>query len=410
MGIELLDDFFWLKRSANAMLPPNTPGVGTAEERQEWETRAAKFKQNVNDILTLFAKLCSCQNRELVNDLYTYLWDICGVVQTLEGFVQWMSKGYCAPKSQHYVVGQQTWFSGIREAFLSGEHEPWMFRGGLISDLQRLLPLDSGNDLYMYKFPDVPASLLYYVRPFMPKDEEAIYGLAATSFEETIDAPMGENRYEISCWGKNKRELFLSGLCATDRELVGDRTVGAYLTLCPEYTFVVENSTDQSIVAYAVVAPDAKTFFTRYSVAWLPEMRLKYPLKKNAADEEMLTPIERMAASFHAADAEPLMPPVLQANAEQLAQPWGVATMNVAANVSDVSLAKRLTMLVLACLRASGTFRLFVEVKAADLKMREFYASLGFQLMIAPAAGVGGAADVSEAVKNEETLYMSRSF
>ena len=84
--------------------------------------------------------------------------------------------------------------------------------------------------------------------------------------------------------------------------------------------------------------------------------------------------------------------------------------MKVAANVSDVSLAKRLTMLVLACLRASGTFRLFVEVKAADLKMREFYASLGFQLMIAPAAGVGGAADVSEAVKNEETLYMSRSF
>ena len=62
-------------------------------------------------------------------DLYTYLWDMCGVVQTLDGFVQWMSKGSVSPKLQNYVVGQQTWFSGIREAFSSGDHEPWMFRG-----------------------------------------------------------------------------------------------------------------------------------------------------------------------------------------------------------------------------------------------------------------------------------------
>ena len=41
-----------------------------------------------------------------------------------------------------------------------------VFSGGLVSDLQRLLPLDSGNDLYLYKFPEVPAPLLFYVRPF----------------------------------------------------------------------------------------------------------------------------------------------------------------------------------------------------------------------------------------------------
>ncbi len=117
---------------------------------------------------------------------------MCGVVQTLDGFVQWMGKGACSPKSQHYVVGQQTWFSGMREAFLSGDHEPWMFRGGLISDLQRLLPLDSGNDLYFYKFPDVPAPQLWYVRPFQPGDEEAVYALAANAYERTIDAPMGK--------------------------------------------------------------------------------------------------------------------------------------------------------------------------------------------------------------------------
>ena len=67
-----------------------------------------------------------------------------------------------------------------------------LFSGGLISDLQRLLPLDSGSDLYLVKYPDVPASLLYYVRPFQPADEEAVYSLAADAYERTIDAPMGE--------------------------------------------------------------------------------------------------------------------------------------------------------------------------------------------------------------------------
>ena len=69
------------------------------------------------------------------------------------------------------------------------------FPGGLISDLQRLLPLDSGSDLYLVKYPDVPASLLYYVRPFQPADEEAVYSLAADAYERTIDAPMGK-----FCW------------------------------------------------------------------------------------------------------------------------------------------------------------------------------------------------------------------
>ena len=61
-----------------------------------------------------------------------------------------------------------------------------------MSDLQRLLPLDSGNDLYLYKFPEVPAPLLFHVRPFEPRDEEAVYALAATMYEETLGPPMGE--------------------------------------------------------------------------------------------------------------------------------------------------------------------------------------------------------------------------
>lgn len=60
----------------------------------------------------------------------------------------------------------------------------------------------------------------------------------------------------------------LLGLCPADRELVGDKVVGAYLTLCPEYSFVCESSVDGSIVAFVVAAPDAKKLFTRYAVEW----------------------------------------------------------------------------------------------------------------------------------------------
>jgi hypothetical protein len=67
----------------------------------------------------------------------------------------------------------------------------FFFLGGLVSDLQRLLPLDSGNDLYTVKHPDVPAAVLYHVRPFQPKDEEHVYALAADAYERSIDTPMG---------------------------------------------------------------------------------------------------------------------------------------------------------------------------------------------------------------------------
>ena len=73
--------------------------------------------------------------------------------------------------------------------------------------------------------------------------------------------------------------IFDPGLCRSDRELIGDHAVGAYLTLSPEFCFVCENSLDGSIVAFAVAASDAKTFNTRYHMAWLPEMRNKYPRK-----------------------------------------------------------------------------------------------------------------------------------
>jgi len=66
-------------------------------------------------------------------------------------------------------------FLGIREAFLSGDHEPYVFRGGLTADLQRLMPVDSGNDLFMYQYPDHPTNIVYKIRPFKPQVNLLMY-------------------------------------------------------------------------------------------------------------------------------------------------------------------------------------------------------------------------------------------
>ena len=78
-----------------------------------------------------------------------------------------------------------------------------------------------------------------------------------------------------------------------------------------------------------------------------------------------------------------------------------------------------MTMLVFACLRASGTMRLYVEVPRFDVKMREFYSTLGFmpQGRDTPLTPGGAVAppptpDTSSGVLHEEneTIYMARNF
>lgn len=42
---------------------------------------------------------------------------------------------------------------------------------------QRLIPVDSGNDLFVYKAPEVPSSKIYTIRPYLASDENAVYSL-----------------------------------------------------------------------------------------------------------------------------------------------------------------------------------------------------------------------------------------
>lgn len=51
--------------------------------------------------------------------------------------------------------------------------------------------------------------------------------------------------------------------------------MGHFLTLSPEYCFVVVD--DEEVVGFTVATKDSKEFHRNVSVAWLTEMREKYP-------------------------------------------------------------------------------------------------------------------------------------
>ena len=65
------------------------------------------------------------------------------------------------------------------------------------------------------------------------------------------------------------------------------RLVGHFLTLSPEYCFVLEES--EQIVGYVLACLDAKSFYKQVQVAWMQEMKRKYPKTKKKTN---LTPAQ----------------------------------------------------------------------------------------------------------------------
>lgn len=71
------------------------------------------------------------------------------------------------------------------------------------------------------------------------------------------------------------------------------RLVGGFLSLTPEFCFVVED--DIGVVGYALAALDAKQFYKKLELAWLPEMCRKYPRpEKNPEDTLSKTEVNKV--------------------------------------------------------------------------------------------------------------------
>lgn len=108
-GLQLLQEFNWLKSNAHLVIAANQVKDRTKPEVsanrfaeiergdnnifsqvQEWFSRAEKMNEMTEAVNRLFHHMASCSNRELLYDLYAYLWDIRGVISLLNSYIKWL--------------------------------------------------------------------------------------------------------------------------------------------------------------------------------------------------------------------------------------------------------------------------------------------------------------------------------
>lgn len=107
---EWRDDFAWLLQQ-----PP-----------EAWGAHGARFFATAQRIGELFDHLTRLENRDLLHTVYRHVWELKEETNLLVGYLRWRQAGPVA---------------GSR--FLSAEHRPRTYRGGLVAELQRLLPMQA---------------------------------------------------------------------------------------------------------------------------------------------------------------------------------------------------------------------------------------------------------------------------
>ncbi|XP_072413331.1 protein O-GlcNAcase isoform X2 [Chiloscyllium punctatum] len=323
-AVQMLREFQWL-RANSSVVSVNCKGKD-AEKIEKWHFRATKFEEMCCGVMQMFTRLANCENRSILYDLYPYVWDIKGVVSMVKSFVQWLG---CRSQSS--------------AQFLSGDQEPWAFRGGLAGEFQRLLPIEGANDLFYQPPPAMPTSKVYTIRPYFPKDEASVYKICKEMYDDEMDGDSMSYQPDI----------------------VGDSLVGGLLTLSPDYCFVLED--EGSICGYALGTVDVKPFCKKCKVSWIPAMREKY-VKPEASQN--LSEEQKMMLSFH--EEQQGLPESFLATFPSLIK------VDVHSKVTDPSVAKSMMGCLLSSLKANGSRGAFCEVKPSDRRGLEFYRKLGF--------------------------------
>ncbi|XP_016417613.1 protein O-GlcNAcase isoform X2 [Sinocyclocheilus rhinocerous] len=323
-AVQMLKEFNWLRANSNYVSVNSN--AKDPEKVAEWQSRAENFEEMCCSVIQMFTRLSNSANRTILYDLYPYIWDIKSIISMVKSFVQWLG---CRSQSS--------------AQFLSGDQEPWAFRGGLAGEFQRLLPIDGANDLFYQPPPPMPTSKIYTLRPYFPKDESAIYKICKEMFTEGCD-----------------------GISFSDEspDLIGDRLVGGFLTLSPDYGFVLED--EEGICGYALGTVDVNPFVKKCKMSWIPFMQEKY----NKPDTEKdMSEAEKMMLSFH--EEEEGLPESFLSNFPSLIK------VDIHAKVTDPSVAKSMMGCLLSSLKANGSHGAFCEVRQMDKRMLDFYSKLG---------------------------------
>ncbi|KAK2523448.1 hypothetical protein Q9966_012097 [Columba livia] len=344
----LLEHFRWLW--ANSLSVGVPAAADDASGGTRWRGRAQSFQLLCAQICRLHSRLVSSAGRALLYDLHRYLWDIRNVLLAASAFVLWLDGHLLCDRDP-----KGTWRSCFgwcksitAPILLGGDAEPWARRGGLFGELQALLPVGNSCDLFYHPPPLFPCSQLYLLRPLLPPDKAELYQMCRESLD--CDPKVAE-------------------ILVAHPDLLGDRLLGSFLSLSPEYTFVLED--EGGPCGYAAGALCAEDFLQQRDSNWLPATRHKYPRDLGAG-----TPapgqgaLEEALLFFH---TEPLAVPV-----PVLRRFPSLVQLGTAPRVLDVGASRSLAICLLSALRANGSRGVFCQVSATDQQQLSFYSRLGF--------------------------------
>ncbi|XP_049649392.1 protein O-GlcNAcase-like isoform X8 [Accipiter gentilis] len=250
----LLEHFRWLRaNSLSVGVPATATDVcgGT-----QWRGRAQSFQLLCSQTCRLHSHFVSSTGQALLYDLHPYLWDIRNMLLAASAFILWLDGHLlCDPDPKGTWGSCFGWCQSITAPILlGGDAEPWAHRGGLFGELQALLPVGNSCDLFYHPPPLFPSSQLYLLRPLLPLDKGELYRMCRESLD--CDPKVAE-------------------ILAAHPDLLGDRLLGSFLSLSPEYTFVLED--EGGLCGYAAGALCAEGFLQQRDSSWLPAIRHKYP-------------------------------------------------------------------------------------------------------------------------------------
>ncbi|NXX25431.1 OGA GlcNAcase, partial [Nicator chloris] len=329
---ELLEHFRWLRaNSLSVGVPAAAPDAcgGT-----RWRGRAQSFQRLCARTCRLHSRLVSTAGRALLYDLHPYLWDIRNMLLAASAFVLWLG---CQSITAPILLGRDT--------------EPWARRGGLFGELQALLPVGNSCDLFYHPPPLFPSSQLYLLRPLLPLDKVgAGWSLGAVRLDHE-----GGGCSEVS-------QGFQAQLSRVPT--LPGRLLGSFLSLSPEYTFVLED--EGGPCGYAAGALHAEGFLQQRDSSWLPAIRHKYPPELGTGGPALG---QEAVLFFH---AEPLAVPQ-----PVLRRFPSLVQLGTAPRVLDVGASRSLALCLLSALRANGSRGVFCQVSDTDRQQLSFYSKLG---------------------------------
>ncbi|XP_062568227.1 protein O-GlcNAcase-like [Saccostrea cucullata] len=355
-SVQLLQDLHHLKSHAGVVV--RGQGRFNSEEASNWMEAADKFLAVVQRVDRMIRLIQHIPNAAVVHEFFSYLWDLQGLLQLCASYVQWLKLGQikesAIPRLSEPSPNSPTWCSkGYKELFHSGDQEPWVFRGGVQGEIQRLLPSDGAHDLFLIRPPEVLLKKLYSYRPYLPTDQSSVYNICLKTCDDGMDGT----------------EVF-----PDFPDLIADRIIGAIVSISPEYCFVVCD--ELGVCGYALAALDATQLRQKSEISWIPAMYQKYP-KPN---KEELTPSEEVIMSFHTPQRST---PVSVTQR----YPSVIRLDFIPPRVEDYSVPKRLLACAVMALKTSGSTGIHVEMNVGDKCMIDHYQRMGFFPIMDAAGG-----------------------